>query len=283
MDRENFKFYMKFKIFSQCKVYCVKFPLMNPISSSFKLRIIICATMIFLAACDSVTGRFRDERAQERTPTSTVENLIQVAPPEKLKEEIVESGFMTSSIYFNPFIEDDLENCKESNKSILDAKGKEILKVCPKTFNDCSMQGSCTVKSRGQIYRLNIYDRIDGVDRFFIIPEDSCEFGFGVENLCLVPYKSLAADLKIYRPGDVIYIPAFEGLDMGNGVLHDGFFVIKDKGRGIVGRGRFDFFTGNESWRNEKNPFVKLKIHDPDTRLTYFKMRQSKPLKPFNN
>jgi hypothetical protein len=54
--------------------------------------------------------------------------------------------------------------------------------------------------------------------------------------------------------------------------VHDGFFVIRDRGRGINGKGRFDFFSGFFSWRNSTNPFTKIGLTDQSTNVPYYKV-----------
>ncbi|MNL34732.1 3D domain protein [compost metagenome] len=68
----------------------------------------------------------------------------------------------------------------------------------------------------------------------------------------------MAADLKIYKPGDVIFVPRLVGVTMPTGEVHDGFLIVRDRGAAIVGVSRFDFFTGFEGLRNPANIMVRM-------------------------
>lgn len=195
------------------------------------------------------------------------------AVEKKQDYDIVEEGKTSPTVYFNEIIYENEMNCAESEKKDLHgAKGVVLMKACQTTLDRCGLQGSCTVVQNNKIYRLNILTQVRGQDRFFEIPSGGCIFGYGVDSICLDPFYTLAADMKIYKPGDVIFIPAAVGLELPNNQKHSGYFVIRDQGRGIVGKGRFDFFSGYYSWRDERNPLLKLKLHDVNTKLTYYKI-----------
>lgn len=147
-----------------------------------------------------------------------------------------------------------------------------IIRVCPYTLSTCGEEGSCAIIKNGTRYAVNVLGRVKGQDHFIDIGKE-CPFGYGVRNICLDPFYTLAADLKIYKPGEVIFIPAVQGLGLPDGSKHDGFFVIRDEGRGVKGRGRFDFFTGYFRWNNSKNPFLKLKLGDTNSHHTYYRVK----------
>ncbi len=80
------------------------------------------------------------------------------------------------------------------------------------------------------------------------------EFGDGVGNLLLVPYRSLATDRAVIPTGTIVYIPQARGvvitLPSGKTVEHDGYFIASDIGGAIKGN-HIDVFTGIAT----KNPF----------------------------
>lgn len=115
-------------------------------------------------------------------------------------------------------------------------------------------------------------NRVDGIDRYVEIPEGQCEYGYGVRNLCLDPFYTLAADLTIYQPGDVIYMPALRNLALPDGSKHSGFLIVADQGRNITGAGRFDFFTGFMNWTDPNNSFANIQLSDKATRLKFIKI-----------
>ena len=86
----------------------------------------------------------------------------------------------------------------------------------------------------------------------------------------------MAADLRVLKVGSVIYVPAARGINLPDGTLHSGFFVVRDRGSAIKNNGdlaRFDFFIGTDSWRNTSNPFVKLRFSDKGAKFSYYVVR----------
>lgn len=86
-----------------------------------------------------------------------------------------------------------------------------------------------------------------------------CNTALGAAGRCLVPYFSIAADLRFYRAGDIVFIPEIRGqsitLPNGTEIKHPGYFIVDDTGGAIKGSGRFDFFTGGEQPNSNKNSF----------------------------
>lgn len=179
-------------------------------------------------------------------------------------------GILKPTVYYFPVLDEDINTCEDSTKMDLHgAGGKVLLRVCPETEDACRLQGSCAIIQNEKSYSFNFLGLYEGQKRFFPI-EDKCFFGFGVSNICLDPYYSIAADLSIYKPGQVIFVPAAVGLELPDGSKHNGYFVIRDRGSHIKGIGRFDFFSGEYSWRNPKNPFKKIKLGDIRSAMPYY-------------
>ncbi|MEN0059406.1 MAG: 3D domain-containing protein [Bdellovibrio sp.] len=216
-----------------------------------------------------------DETAPPPVLTPEENEGSQVEEPETLETpELVGPGVLKPTVYYFVIKDEDKKPCDEDEKtSLIDAQGKKLLTVCRETLDACLMQGSCGVKQKGKTQTFNVMGRYEGQDRFFRIDQEECRFGYGVRSSCLEPFYTLAADLSIYTPGEVIYIPAVVGLELPDGSKHDGYFVIRDKGRGIKGRGRFDFFTGHYSWNSSKNPFKQLGLGSVKTNIPYFRVR----------
>lgn len=223
-----------------------------------------------------------EAEAEEAEPTPETKP---VTPPKKEPapskvpgtppSEVVGPGVLKPTVYYFAIINEDAKTSCAANakQTMYGAGSKPLLKVCPKTAAACALQGSCGVIQKGALHTFNIIGRFDGQDRFFEIPDDGCRFGYGVRSSCLDPFYTLAADLTIYKPGEVIFVPAVVGLELPDGSKHSGYFVIRDKGRGIKGIGRFDFFSGHYSWNNPKNPFKKLGLGDVNTNIPYYRIK----------
>lgn len=209
--------------------------------------------------------------AQESEQVASVEGPKQTSPR---ATDMEGPGVLKPTVYYFPVINEDTKGCPLPTKQPLHGAGGKILgHVCKETAEACGLQGSCAIVQNGQMKTYNIIGRFEGQDRFFEIEKEGCRFGYGVQSSCLDPFFTLAADLNIYKPGEVIFVPAVVGLVLPDGTVHDGYFIIRDQGRGIVGRGRFDFYSGYYSWLDQKNPFNKLGLGDVKTNIPYFRVR----------
>lgn len=222
----------------------------------------------------------KDPKAEKKVEPDFDPSLI---VPGASHEDFVGYSELSPTIYYKAIINEDKapSACEDSTKvSMLGPNEKEILKVCRKTLAKCQLEGSCVIIQNQKRYPVNFFGRGKMTGRFLysLIDTKRCPHGYGVRSMCLDPFYTLAADLKIYKPGDVIYVPAVAGLDLGNGRRHHGFFIIRDMGHLIIGRGRFDFFTGTLTANDPKNPFKKLKLADKNTRLKYYLLKNPSEL-----
>lgn len=181
---------------------------------------------------------------------------------------ITEKGFIKPTIYFFPIINEDSKSCAKGSRMI-SRSGETLINICQSTFEVCSEQGSCAITQNGKTRSFNIIGKFLGVERYFETTKDKCMFGYGVKSSCLDPFYTLAADLSLYKSGDVVYVPSIRGLALPDGSKHTGYFVIRDQGRGIIGKGRFDFFSGFYSWKNAANPFTKAGLGSTSTNVPY--------------
>jgi hypothetical protein len=180
-------------------------------------------------------------------------------------------GVLKPTIYYFVTFNEDESKC-DRNTMMHAAGGRDLLMVCEKTAKECGQQGSCAIIQNGVTRSFNVLGAKDGQDRFFEINQNSCRFGYGVNDSCLDPFYTLAADLSIYKSGDVIFVPAVVGMQLPDGSKHSGYFVIRDRGRGVDGVGRFDFFSGTVAWMDRKNPFTKMGLGDTKTNIPYYKV-----------
>lgn len=172
-----------------------------------------------------------------------------------------EPSYLNPTIYYKPIIKFDVDKCQDEVRvEMLSPEDKVLTRLCAADFNNCVMQGACYVHDEdGRFRSFNYYARgADNIPRFKEVDMRKCPYGYGMRNVCLDPYYTVAADLSIYKIGDVIYVPRLDGAVMPNGVTHDGFFVVRDAGGAIKGPGRFDFYTGFTKPYAKENTFNRM-------------------------
>jgi 3D (Asp-Asp-Asp) domain-containing protein len=159
------------------------------------------------------------------------------------------------TIYFIKSI--DLNKQCAVKRTIYSTDGKAIEKVCAIDYKTCVIEGTCALIDKSETQVINYVDERKGVYLFKEV-EKRCPYGYGVKNICLDPYYTVAADLNFHRPGEVIFIDKVKGTKLPNGEVHDGFFIVRDRGGAIKGANRFDFYTGLLHYKNDENPFTPL-------------------------
>lgn len=184
-------------------------------------------------------------------------------------------GRLRPTVYYYPVINEDRRKCSAKSQ-LIDSDGKRLARVCEATRASCRLQGSCAIIQKGKKRTFNIKGQVDGIDRFFETTKDACRYGYGVKSSCLDPFYTVAADLNIYRPGDVIYVPVVRGIELPDGSKHSGYFIVRDRGRNIIGKTRFDFFTGHISWRDDENPFTKAGLANKANKFEFMKIKGKK-------
>lgn len=168
----------------------------------------------------------------------------------------VQAKKLDPTIYYIKTINLDVQNCSVK-KSLYNTEGEVIKKVCPTDYKTCVIEGTCALVSGESMKIINYVEERKGVYLFKDVGAN-CPYGYGVKNICLDPYYTVAADLSIHKPGEVIYVDKVKGTKLPNGEVHDGFFIIRDKGGSIRGADRFDFYTGLLHYKNDGNPFTPL-------------------------
>lgn len=205
-------------------------------------------------------------------PKEKTSPFLPVAEQKTSAFQITEKGFTKPTIYFHAVIDEDHIPCGK-NSDLTNSSGKSMISVCRATEATCRMEGSCTVIQNGKKRSFNIADKSSGRYRYFETTTDSCRFGYGVESTCLDPYYSVAADPSIYSPGDVIYIPSVTGLELPDKSQHAGYFIVRDRGNKVHGKGRFDFYSGFFDWKDRLNPFNKIGFANISTHVPYYVIR----------
>jgi hypothetical protein len=99
------------------------------------------------------------------------------------------------------------------------------------------MEGTC-------FYQRNGVDMIYSVGHGSTpVSQAECPNGWGARSNCLNPCKSVAADRRYHKIGEVLFFPRLRG-QICRGKVHDGFVQVADVGSAIVGQDRFDFYWG---------------------------------------
>lgn len=139
--------------------------------------------------------------------------------------------------------------CKGTKSvDLKNTQGKYLATVCKRFADILLMEGSGILKDRGHgKIAINYIRKVNGVPRYHEM--DRCKFGQGIRgDLCLLPYHTLAADNRIHKAEEILYIPAAVGIKLPDGSVHDGTFIVRDTGGAFQGVGgqRIDMFTGTE-------------------------------------
>lgn len=139
---------------------------------------------------------------------------------------------------------------------ILNPSGEVIANVCTRFYKVLGMEGTGVLSDRGQGKLLVNWA---GKWRFKVLKK--CIYGLGVQGRCLLPYHTIAADLKQYPVGTIIRIERAKGLILPDGTAHNGLFIVRDTGGAFrgVGQKRVDLFVGFEKDLN--NVFSRAGFH----------------------
>ena len=133
-----------------------------------------------------------------------------------------------------------------SERSLVKTPKDEIIaEVCTRFYKVLLMEGSGILSDRGNGPMTVNWA---GPSKFQV--QRRCLLGHGVSPRdCLLSHHTIAADLKVHKVGDIIYIPDAKGIELPDGSIHDGNFIVLDTGGGFRGIGaqRVDLFIGLES------------------------------------
>lgn len=144
---------------------------------------------------------------------------------------------------------------------LLTPEGKAIATVCKRFAQTLLMEGSAILRDRGYgSVAVNYGGKVRGKHRYYKL--DRCKYGEGVKrNLCLLPYHTIAADNRIHKVNEIIYVPDAKGIELPDGSIHEGYFIVRDTGGAFQGIGsqRVDMFTGTDP--DFDNAFKKAGFH----------------------
>ncbi len=125
---------------------------------------------------------------------------------------------------------------------------KRISKVSRKDAKQLALQGGGKLED-GRILIYAGHCKCSGAP-CYSVAEESHEWGTGVKDRPLSPFRSVAVDPSRVAIGTVLYVPELDGLTVPGhlpegGSVHDGCVVADDQGGGIKGR-QLDFFVAKK-------------------------------------
>ncbi len=201
--------------------------------------------------------------------TPALSGVARYAPADVYQRDMNQIPDILPTMYYTPN-EADIKckgrygkrNFKGTEKTrLLTPEGKLIATVCSRFAYTLLMEGSAVLKDRGQGKRaVNYGGKVRGSARYNYV--NRCKYGEGIRrNLCLLPYHTIAADNKVHKVNEIIYVPAAKGIELPDGTLHGGFFIVRDTGGAFNGIGsqRVDMFTGTDP--DFRNAFQQAGFH----------------------
>lgn len=231
-------------------------------------KLVVVLFSLLAVACGKVSDSSSDAKnnAEEISPFG---GAGVVGP-----DDVASKGTLSSTLYNHPYIVDQSKGCSTGLVPMRGVGGKVLIDVCKPTLSKCTLEGSCQIERAGSVRAFNYKNSAPGYAVFYEITDDECYHGYGVQNICLDPFYTVAADLNFHKPGDVIHVPKVKGTVLPGGEVHDGYFVVRDRGGAIKGMHRFDFFTGVYEWSDANNPFKRLGLADVNSKIPYYKLKE---------
>lgn len=229
------------------------------------LRSILWLSLILLFACGKKES---SNSPMTRMPERQTPNA-EVDPQGVDPDDVVEIADLLPTMYYAP--QEKEVSCKGSyggsiyngteETKLMTLKGETIAVVCTRFYRFLLMEGTGILKNRGNgEIRVNYGGKVNGQIRYHVLGR--CTLGEGVrKDLCLLPYHTIAADNKVHKIGDIIYVPKAEGLKLPDGSIHNGYFIVRDTGGAFngVGAQRVDLFTGMDP--DYDNVFLRAGFH----------------------
>lgn len=148
------------------------------------------------------------------------------------------------------------------NVNLLDINGEILSQVSDSYYAELRMEGTGLLLS-GKL--VNYKARITKPDGSTEIRWRWCgpeaPYGYGYEDIPLIPFRSAAVDPTVIPIGSKLYIPVAKGAVLPDGTVHDGYFHAIDVGSAIIDR-KIDIFTsfGNQAKYFERHGFSHGKM-----------------------
>lgn len=199
----------------------------------------------------------------------------------------VQATCLRPTLYFKP-IADRAPYASCGTKKLLMIEDEDTgrsfgIKLCPRFIRDAKIQGQATITYNGVRRVINVSGR--NSQTWKMVPQKRCSYGYGVRNLCLIPFVSVAADLGHHAAGDVLFVKALKGTKVPHPFkpqewwTHDGYVVVTDRGGAIKGSNRFDFFIGTSDWQSPKFPWRPDHLRQVNPGLGQFSLSDKRECK----
>lgn len=135
------------------------------------------------------------------------------------------------------------EDGRPRNRALKDMSGKVLAMVSAKFYADIRMEGTGKMLD-GRV--LNYAGRVrkgkKGWEVRYMVCPPEAPYGYGVNNIPLIPFRSVAVDPRVVPMGSKVFIPQAVGAVLPDGSVHDGMFRAVDVGDAIKNH-RIDVFT----------------------------------------
>lgn len=156
------------------------------------------------------------------------------------RQRLVKIGSLKPTFYWVAMEE---VEAAEKNKELKDMEGNVMARVTAKFDAAIRMEGTGKMLD-GRV--LNFAGRGPkeggGLEVRFLVCPPEAPYGYGLDFIPLVPFRSVAVDPNVVKIGTKIYIPKAKGTPLPDGTLHDGYFMAVDIGSAIQNK-RIDIFT----------------------------------------
>lgn len=242
---------------------------------------LVLLTLIIYGANGSVKAESNTDQILEASVARDPLARDTFSFPEPSNNDWAKKITLWATYYYLPQITDG-----GGNYPLRDMQGQELgPRVSLREWCDSAMEGSVRISFKNGEAKTFNYAGVttsDRVDCSSIFRHDVSRtkfreaigpYGDGIESYILAPYRTLATDAEVIKPGTVVYIPEARGalITLANGkvLTHDGYFFAGDKGGAIKGN-HVDVYIGTHKkapffpWikSNESKTFNALVITD---------------------
>lgn len=258
------------------------------------MKMILCLILLSSAACsknNSDSPVLPETKETPQFPDHT-EGPEEIPSREVDERDVVSINELLPTMYYVP--QEKLVSCKgryggrqfsgKERTVIRNLSGAPIATVCTRFYRFITMEGTGILRNGRTI---NVSGKVNGSHRFHYTSR--CQMGEGIaQDLCLLPYHTIAADNRVHAVGEIIYIPAAKGIVLPDGTSHEGYFIVRDTGSAFTGIGaqRVDLFVGLDlDYRNafqaagfhHKNPLEAFKIYGESAEIIKERLKAKFP------